>query len=70
MGKTKPSGSLEPQIPAGYGKLVSVIPFGPKEVVLWLEDSGGGIRALRMKCDTGSNGLALEITGEARIART
>lgn len=70
MARKTERGSLpEPQVPSGYGKLVSVTPFGSREVLLWFEDSGGNVRVIRMGCGR-PEGLALEILGQGRIART
>jgi hypothetical protein len=59
----------DPSVPMGYGRLISVTAFRTKEAVMWFEDSSGTVRAVRMGCDT-SNGLALEMKGQALVART
>lgn len=66
----KTAGAIKPdqQVPSGYGRLISVIPLGAKDTVLWFEDASGTIRAIRMGCDT-SNGFALETKGIAQIER-
>ncbi len=70
MGKKPEAKNLsEPKVPTGYGRLVSVVPFGPEEVILWFEDTGGNVRGVRMACDR-THGFAMEALGEARIART
>jgi hypothetical protein len=70
MGDLQESPFLPDQgVASGYGKLVTVTPAPEGDVVLWFEDSGGGVRAVRMGQDL-SAGLALTMKGEAWIVRT
>jgi len=56
------------EIPVGYGPLVGVTAFGAREVLMWFEDTSGVVRVVRMGCDT-SNGLALQMKGQAQVVR-
>lgn len=70
MAKSRaPRISQDQSISFGYGTLISVTPLGAKEAILWLQDSGGTVRAVRMALDL-SRGLSLEMKGQAVIART
>lgn len=53
----------------GYGNLVSVTSLGAREAVLWFQDSGGTVRAIRMAVHR-SDGLALELKGQSVVERT
>lgn len=58
-----------PSVAVGYGSLVSVTSAGSKDAVLWFQDSGGIVRAIRMGLDT-SDGLAFSMKGQAILERS
>ena len=70
MVKSRPTKiPADQSIAVGYGSLISVTPLGEKEAVLWFQDSGGTLRAIRVGYDV-ANGLALEVKGQAVVERT